>query len=216
MSFPFARIRTVIGGVLAGSQNWSVGFSTSGPVATPDQADLDSWAQSFADSLHADASISTFQVLNEVGANLSKVSAYYYPAGSEVSTRLSTPTFAAVAATQTSNLLPMQSSLCATVLTGIPGRSGRGRVYWPVTAAGLTAGEVSSSAADSIAELTAIIFTLLGADDVGLAAQQPIVASKTGAHVVTGVAADQRIDIQRRRADKLPQIKRPTKAVPFT
>lgn len=101
----------------------------------------------------------------------------------------------------TTNILPNQVSLVLTTLTGLAGRRNRGRMYLPVNFSPLTgAGLFPASDVNVLTDSMALAFTDINASDTG----KVVLVSRTGttARQISAVRADQRPDIQRRRANK--------------
>lgn len=157
-----ARYKLSFLGIIHGSP-WQTGcwFKTDNP-GLPFQVDADNWLVAL-DSLGA-AWKSRWQTLNSSQCVWNALKLDYYQAGSLAVAVSSTRVMsAAVAGAQTVEASPA-SSLVATLQTAHPGRTGRGRMYWPATGAYTTASSpagwpgatVIGAATDLSAYLTAI------------------------------------------------------------
>jgi hypothetical protein len=106
------------------------------------------------------------------------------------------------AATQT---LPDQCTLVVTLLTGFAGRRNRGRMYLPYQAGTMTNGQAVQANIDPLALWWS---NLIHAWNSHIGTQHVVVLSQVAgaSHSVNAVQIDSKIDIQRRRADKLVPI----------
>lgn len=98
--------------------------------------------------------------------------------------------------------LPPQCALVTTLLTGAAGRRTRGRMYWPVDANGNGNAQMISTSVDN---LVLSVETFLGRITNRVVGSSVHVVSNAGtsSRAVTEIKADSKIDIQRRRANKL-------------
>lgn len=103
--------------------------------------------------------------------------------------------------------MPQQVACAFSLDTGAPGASNRGRVYWPALAASLGSdGYLTSDTTDALS--TAMGDFLHFAANAGATAITPgltpavVSTVKEQARVITQVRVGNRLDIQRRRADK--------------
>lgn len=98
--------------------------------------------------------------------------------------------------------LPHQVCACMTLLTGLAGRSQRGRMYLPATGVSLdSGGQMTHPSIDPVVASWAKAFTDINASDAG----KIVVYSRTrqATHQVRSVRIDSVPDIQRRRANGL-------------
>lgn len=205
-----ARNRLVINGSLGagGLEQWSAGFSfgsvgTTELVNTP--AALSEWADD-AMAILADAGTSATQVRNmlSTAGSIDSVSTYLYGV-SGPAVLVGTSTAAAIAGTGTLNH-PPQISTVVSLLTGIAGRSFRGRAYWPNLSTSIASSlMMSPSNAQNIANAFAEILGLI--TDAG----NPLPGFYLGVYsatqdvvtLVTSLAVGTAFDTQRRRRDDL-------------
>jgi hypothetical protein len=145
----------------------------------------------------------------------SKVSVYYYANAAAPSTYGAEADFGSGGISGTgAAYLPLQSALCATLLTGHLGASYRGRMYFPCTGSDPAAGHQYSSAyVTAVAEMVAglsdkdgLLWDMArGLDSAGDGGAQPVVWSRAKglATPITSVKVDSRPDTQRRRNESL-------------
>lgn len=197
-------------GKLAGTNEvWSTScaFATVGGTAINDQQELTDWCNA-AQALWAPGTgwPGTFRSMLGALSTLEKVSAYYYPTPSGGATVAAESTGSAISGSGTVTV-PFQSALVATLQTGRPGRSYRGRMYLPFLTATFNLGKINTSSITLIARATAVADFL---SDTAAAASSfpglvPSVVSKTASAVtpVTSVRVGDVMDTQRRRRDDL-------------
>lgn len=126
---------------------------------------------------------------------------YYYPANTRVASLVSEYNITPIPGTGTANL-PKETSLVVSLRTSVPGRSGRGRMYFPACGNSLNSVGLINPL-DSTHGLAAALLTAFNA--LNAAAINPIVASfsKSNYHAVRTLVIDNKPDTQRRRQDKL-------------
>lgn len=215
MSVPYATVRLVASGTIAGTQTWSIGIrvapTAGGPFPNPiNQATLDTWVTNrvinFRDwwSTVQGSGGAAIATLNTADTLLTALKGYYYPANSDAASVMSTPTFGTALAGTSSTNAPAQTALVASLLSTTPGRTGRGRLYLPGTGLPI-AGDHRSGAgtAGGSARNTASLLTAINGSSLAGSSVVCIVASTAGPRPITSVRVDNRPDVQRRRADKL-------------
>lgn len=104
------------------------------------------------------------------------------------------------------NPLPPETAVCVSFLTGVPGRSNRGRMYLPAPHSGLltTSGRLVSTSATFFASWAAQLLSgINGSIDGG----DVVVWSRKGASTknVTQVLVGDQFDVQRRRQNATPE-----------
>lgn len=102
--------------------------------------------------------------------------------------------------------LPLQTCIVATLKTGFAGRSYRGRMYWPMTCMSLTNHQLVQTQIDSLANGLKQYFDTLNALPVD---RTPAVVSQVGTGhwtAISSVSVDSRPDIQRRRAHQQAEL----------
>lgn len=197
--------RLVIDGTLAtGAERWSCGINFTADAITPSADNLADWAEAVLESLRPTTGTpATVKGYLSTSGTITRVRAYTHPDLGEPADRAGVSTGAAIAGSGTANM-PPQCSLVVTLLTGVAGRSGRGRFYWPhvggsVTSAGKSS-LVSGTTASAWADLLSNWGTLLPSADITVA-----VASETQGTITPVITASvgDVVDTQRRRRDGL-------------
>jgi hypothetical protein len=104
-------------------------------------------------------------------------------------------------------VLPLQSALVYTLVTARPGRSYRGRMYWPVLTQAIPAdGKLPTTSITLAARALSFVQMLETlSQEAPLATMAPVVVSKAQNVVteVTAVRVGNVVDTQRRRRDNL-------------
>lgn len=202
-------VKIVPYGTIDAEQDWSTGwfFKVAGLATPPTTTQMATMLSGLESDLQY-----WFNALKGFCAGnteLLGVRGYFYPAHSGHSTvvselALTTP----IGGTSTANL-PTQSSIVASLRTGVSGRSARGRSYFPATGmllngnAQLTDANcvtIAQKYGNVLADLSLDIASALGSSGVA-----PVIWSQktTSTHQIIQVSVDSRPDIQRRRADKV-------------
>lgn len=106
--------------------------------------------------------------------------------------------------TGTSSLpqLPLQSCIVASLRSDVPGRSGRGRMYVPITASDLNNHEYQAAYCTSLAEGIASWFNIDNANGAVHGFHSVRSIAKAAGYQIARIVVDSRPDIQRRRADR--------------
>lgn len=128
------------------------------------------------------------------------VTAYCYPTGGSAATFIGTAGTSGPGSTTVRN--PMQAALVATMETATAGRHGKGRIYLPcrITALG-TDSLISVANRDSILSQVVSLVSALNASAPSTV-MSVVSQTTTAVHNITAVSMDQRMDIQRRRANR--------------
>lgn len=197
---PSGYSRNVIAGSLPGGESFQMSIwcneAPSDEAATQSQADA--FASDFSTKLADTGAPKSFLA---TGGAYQTVTTYSYldTSGRATFGAEAAITGGAGAATQA---LPDQCALVITLLTGYSGRRNRGRIYMPLSATTVTAGQVSSTNVDNIATWWK---DLLVAWNGHIGTQKCVVLSQTrgDGKEITEVVVDSKIDTQRRRADKV-------------
>ncbi len=205
-----ARSKLVLSGSMGASQveQWSTGINF-GPGAGGDLPETPAELQGWANTVHQllagpDAPVNLL-LAGDDSVTVDRVTCYWYP-GPGPAAAVGASTEAPVDFAGGSVSLPPQVSVVLSLLTGFPGGSYRGRLYWPATACTLGSnynltGPTAASLASSAAQFL---------DDAGITQQtatnlQASVYSPT-LDVMTpviGVSVGNVLDTQRRRRDGL-------------
>lgn len=199
-------LKVVIRGTLYTVQDWSCALWLSvGAGGEPSQAELDSCA------IEAEAQCRAWALLMaavwEADTLYTGVTVYYYSPTSLTAVGLSEqPTSAVVPGTAT---FAGPGFLCnvQSLRTNLPSRSGRGRIYVPVTATSAYAGDqILASQVQNMATWTKDLLDDLRGITVPFAAGSatPVVASFTRGEVnpITRVQSGSKFEVQRRRNDQ--------------
>lgn len=95
---------------------------------------------------------------------------------------------------------PYQVAAVTTLRTGTPGRSGRGRMYWPASGAGIAGAGLFGGDLNTLTDKLALLFTAISSGG-----DHACVVSLTDSvtRPITSVDNDQVPDTQRRRTNKL-------------
>jgi hypothetical protein len=208
MADPYARIRIL--GTLPGGEEWSIGVAFTGDFDTHpmSSAALQAWAT-------AVAALNTGKVFGAVWGGLlstvgfvTTVRAEYYATGTTLSdvreALLTTPAAGTGTPSKT-----YQSAVVVSLLSGIPGRRTRGRIYLPALAATLssTTLRLAPTLAQSISDEASN--WLLAVQDAGPTepAMVPAIWSSVNASAiaVSSVRVGDVLDTQRRRRDSLAE-----------
>lgn len=197
--------RVVFDGTLAqGAERWSasVAYNSDAVVATPGQ--MGAWASNILGSMAASSGPSDhLKTLISASGSITAVRTYGYPDVGQPADRQGVSSGAAIPGAGTASL-PPQCSCVVTLQTGLPGRSQRGRIYWPLCGGGVTVAQRSSlvtqTTANAFADLLANWGTLLENNTL-----RPVVASEATGNltVVSSVRVDNIVDTQRRRRDNM-------------
>jgi len=208
VGLPVDTVKIVTRGTMQSAQSWSTSVFcaiglTGGSWSVGDMqafaSDVDAFLRTLSTAIHGFWSTTT---------QYEGVDVYFYPTGTTHSTQLGTKTTSAPIVGVGGDVIPNQCSLVTTYLTDVPGRSGRGRGYWPATGCTLdTAGQVGNTECSAMAgDVKNYLSSLKGYTSVPnhVSSLLPVVASFTKNQVndLTHVRCDSVIDTQRRRRDQ--------------
>jgi hypothetical protein len=206
LSYPIVRV--LIRGTISGTQTWSAGFACSSstvPTATQLQTFVTSIAGTpFTTFITATSGLRTFMATGLT--RVDRMDAYYIPANSRVATLSATAALVNSNTGTGTGVQPAQSCVVASLRTNTPGRSGRGRMYFPADGLALSSvGQIAQGNANALSSSLAAYFTAVNATALGAGSVNVVVpTSKFGApFTVTRVVVDTETDIQRRHANKL-------------
>lgn len=207
MSHPFPFVRIVLGGTISGAQGWSTGFACAlggAPTLAEMQAIVDKAAFASDALWHAGGS-ANLAGINAPDTRQTSVKGYYYPAGSGAATvQAEQATFPSPLLGTSGAFAPAVTCLVASMMTGVPGKSFRGRMYLPAT--GLTIGadhNITQALCGAIANRLAAFFDSVQAVILSSGGVNVGVAGKTAFTAVNRIVIDSEPDVQRRRAEKL-------------
>lgn len=202
---PFTRF--VLRGDIGGTQSWSTSFAMAPPPGTVSQSTLSGILASVSARAATwwNATTGGIGARNTADTRLLGVDAYLYGGGSGAPASLQASIdYATPLVGGSSTAHPTQTSIVVTLLTGLPGRSFRGRMYLPMTGGALGSNHqlVQANVTDYAAAAKAFM------DGVNSDAVVPdfgrvSVAGSAGPIPVTSVRVDSEPDVQRRRANKI-------------
>ena len=200
-----AHSRLVVAGKIGGTQTWSTGIGLNGTdESAPAAATLQRFVDEFAPlvSTWFGAAVGS---LNNSDVSLEKLILTSYLAGETKAHAVAEHQFApVVTGGSTVQSLPVFTALVVTLLTGIPGRSGRGRMYLPMTTAPLANHQADQNMCTTVATRTAtMLIAMATAETTGQPQLIPAVCGKTGNFNITSVKVDSNPDVQHRREDKI-------------
>lgn len=198
-----------INGSLPGGEVWSVTpkFNRpSGPVT--EYEDLERWAGVVAGTMEAWGSGNVFRTLLSTAGTIDSVRIEARNAANQLTQAAEVQLTPSLPGISPANKM-FQSCVVFTFLTGRPGRSYKGRMYWPALAASLnTQLRMAQSTIDSYATNGVELLEMIG----GAGATDgefpiPVVVSQTTgvSTPITSVRVGDILDIQRRRRDSLTE-----------
>jgi len=196
------RYRMTISGTLDGPQTWSTGVSFTADGAAPvTPADLQTFLNS-AEPMWATWWNSTIKLANGNDLTANKLTLTHLTAGSDKAIAVAEVDIApALIGPALATTLPTYCALVVSTLTGHPGRSGRGRMYLPLTASTLQNHQAQDAVALGYATGTAALLSDLNTIDPGI--MIVAVCGINGNFPITGVRCDSLPDVQHRREDKV-------------
>lgn len=206
VGLPSPAYKMVFGGSMGGVQDWSCSMWAQVTGGDP-PTQLEVTTNSGALGTKWSTMWNSFKTRNWPTVTADHLTAYYYPAGSTVSTLIGIDEFTAIPGTGSTLELPSQLSLVASLRSSTPGRSGRGRFYLPLTDGGsLSNGQVAGGDCTTIVGLIKALVDGInaltpaegGAFRCGVAS-----FTKSAFYPVVTAIIDSKIDTQRRREDKV-------------
>ena len=198
-----------INGSLPGGEVWSVTpkFNRpSGPVT--EYEDLERWAGIVAGTMETWTTSNIFRTLLSTAGTIDSVRVEARNAANQLTQAAEVQLTPSLPGISPANKM-FQSCVVFTFLTGRPGRSYKGRMYWPALAASLnTQLRMAQSTIDSYATNGVELLEMIG----GAGATDgefpiPVVVSQTTgvSTPITSVRVGDILDIQRRRRDSLTE-----------
>lgn len=193
-------IKVVISGAMPGSERWSTSFWIQGTVLHT-QVELANTLTDVQTCMEAGGGLFRWlQPLNGPGWTYDQYDAYQYAGGSQAAVQATLPT-GPYAGTGTVHV-PNQVCLVATLETGLPGRSYRGRMYFPITGISITSdSKVLETDAQGLANGLATSFGSFNPLGDGKVVVSSLRQGAT--HPVTQIKVDTVPDTQRRRVNKV-------------
>lgn len=199
-----------INGTLPGGEVWSVTPKFMGsPSPMTEYADLEEWATLIGDYIISLANADPLIALLSTAGAVTSVRTEYRDANNGLA-QAAEYVFSSPKPGAGSPNKVFQTSVVISLRTGRPGRSYRGRIYWPALAAALNANlrlpeatmtGIMDSAAGLIAEIEGY------ADQVGSSVRLAVVSQTLGVSTrVQTIQVGDILDIQRRRRDSLQEL----------
>nr|CRY96137.1 hypothetical protein [uncultured prokaryote] len=200
MPYPAGVIKYVMSGTMPGGEIFSTGFQTK-VDGTPTLTQLDA-GLGLINAWFATTPATSMLHLQGGLVKYTKLSAYGYAGGSTADSQSEGPVNFGGSALD-ANFKPNQCTMVATLGTGRPGRSRRGRMYLPLNGCTLADYQVPNTEITIISVgIASLLQSFLDGTASGLP-QTPVVASSTHSYTtdITTVSVDSRYDVQRRRAE---------------
>lgn len=202
MAFNGPAIKVVIRGTLRGTESWSIGLWVIPTTPFATLPDFSTYALlSLAPAIDTNL-LPTLQTVLAASDAVTQYDFYYYSVTSATLTyKVSKPFTPAVGAGAATN--PTQLAQVLSLRSTLDTRSGRGRVYVPVTGVAAVAGQIPT--ATNTALVTKLVALIRAWGTLSNTAVT-VVASATHSFVntVISVQADTKFETQRRREDKIP------------
>lgn len=205
---PVAHNKVRILGLLPGGEVWSVNpsFYANLDNVVTDYDELLAWATAIAALNEGDVFPAGLRSLLSSAASISSIRTEYRDGNGNLS-QAAEYTLPIVAAGTGTASKPFQTAVVSSLLTGRPGRSRRGRLYWPALAANIssTSLRLSTPSASAVGEAVRSFLSAVTASAPAGKNPQLAVISETlsTATQVTQVAVGDVLDVQRRRRDSL-------------
>lgn len=194
------------GGYSGNPETWSTSFATTSDPSAPVATDLVAWADAIMGQLagSALAGASTLRSLLSSNGQIRRVRIYWYPSTSSPAFVSGESTAAVIAGTSTVEQVPQVATVFS-LITGIPGGSYRGRMYWPAVGASTnTAGKLTLPSQSNTTNVAALLEALAQLYPGASSTQLAVVSqAKDVVTEVTAIRWGDVADTQRRRRDAL-------------
>lgn len=209
-----------INGAMPNGEVWSVNprFAGGPGGVIMGYEELQQWAENISDYLGSLLVTNPLRAALSTGASITSIRTEQLdPAGQLVQAgEYIRPSALEGATTPTK---PFQTSIVASLLTGRPGRSYRGRLYWPFLGSTISTStlRIPTAFTQSFANEMAALLTAIATTAAPDQATAPVVVSQTldVATPITQISVGDVIDTQRRRRDSLDEA-RTVQTVPYT
>lgn len=193
-------LRAIIRGRLAGGCNFATSFSVD--IGAGQTQDTVNAAVNQIAQLTNTQFLSNVRNLYPTTTVFDDVRGYYYGVGGNSATIISESAITDGAGTAAGSANMNQACLVATLLTGAPGRSNRGRMFLPAPqAALLNAGQLPGTQVTAFCTGVQTLFTQLDAftaPQIGVVVYSDV---RNAMRKCTQVRVDSRLDVMRSRAD---------------
>lgn len=201
MAVPAGATRCVINGQALNQEIFQTGFwlIDNAPVNQAAATDL---ATQLVLSAATDL-IPQAKTLITNGSSYLGLTVYAYPSGGTQSQYIGQANFASPVVGTASAQMPLQVSMCVTLLTGVAGRTNRGRMFLPANGAPLNLSQFTTTQVDSVCLAVATFIKNWNSAHGAAFGNIGVVSSTRGSsRKMTAVKVDSRPDIQRRRANR--------------
>lgn len=202
--------RVVLSGTLLGAEDWACGISfigDAGEVVT-DYTELEGWATTALAYVEGQTFPTSLMTMLSTQGTIDTVRVEAHDSTGALTQAAEVSPVTPKAGTGTPNK-SIQTTVVCSIRTGRPGRSYRGRIYWPALNLTLetASGRISNSAVSSASTGFAQMLTTLGTSYTGSHTPRPAVASRTIGQVTRATSVDvgDVPDVMRRRRDSLPE-----------
>jgi len=201
MPRPANVTHVVVAGHLGGGEVFNAGFWLAGAAPVNDAA-ANTLATAIAAAMETSGAQDAVLSLMSADCGIDHLRVYGYATAGGPATAVGEASFTGSTTGEGSGSGPLQVCLVSSLLTGVASRSGRGRIYWPVTATVVFANHLVDNAhVTDLANKLVLWFTA-----INLLAPPNIVSVVSPTHSVvnrvTSVRVDDRADIQRRHANQ--------------
>jgi len=200
VAIPLLAIKVLFGGSMPGGEEWSTSTWIQGTVLH-DQTELTNILQALDTAMAAGGGFyATLKLFNGGGVTLPLLRAYQYNGGTKAAVQAEyNSAYTPTAGTPDK---PNQVSIVTSLRTGLPGRSFRGRMYWPCTKVTMgTNGQTIAGIGQEFSNGLATSFGTFNAEGWGKLVVCSPATSAT--HQITEIVTDDVLDTQRRRRNKV-------------
>lgn len=203
---PYYRI-SIEGGYNSNPEVWASGFAVAVDGPPPSQAAIDGYAEACMLYLSgASTDAQSLRATLSIAGEIRRVRVYYHSAPNTVASMLGVSVAPLVTGTGTITL-PLQTARVVTLLTGTPGASFRGRMYWPKVTTGQSSTGTDTSLNQPWATNFALSLRTMAQIAPSTSAGQPAVVSLTKGLItpVIRIRVGNVVDTQRRRRDNITE-----------
>lgn len=209
MSQAFNQV-SIKGTFVSGAEVWSVNpkFIQADGGTIEDYQQLENWAIGISQLNSGNVFPPALRGLLSTAGSITEVTCSYYGANGHLA-EIAAASVSPAAPGTGSATKPLQTALVSSLRTGRPGRSYRGRIYWPALNASISSSSLRMTATDCGNILTAIVGFLNELEASAQLTTPPSLAviSQTAStySLVNQVLVGDVLDTQRRRRDSFPE-----------
>lgn len=199
-----------ISGAMPGGEVWSVNpkYQLSGGTGLSEFDALNEWVQAIALLNNGNVAPDTLLGLLSTAASITSIRAEYYETDGKLANVAERVLPSPVVGAGNANK-PYQVSMVCSILTGRPGRSFRGRIYWPALNVSMDVNTLRVPAGNLTTYATGFAQLLQQIGDTepsGAAPRLAVVSQTLGLGTeATSIQVGNVLDIQRRRRDSLTE-----------